>query len=34
MSGRTIIKLSMCMFDNFHLAFNFKLKVSHDVFKK
>jgi hypothetical protein len=23
----------VCMFDNFHLTFNFKSKVSHDVFK-
>ena len=23
----------VCMFDKFHLTFNFKFKVSHDVFK-
>jgi len=26
--------LAMCMFDKFHLTFNFKSKVSRDVFKK
>ena len=25
--------LSVCMFDKFHLMFNFKSKVSHDIFK-
>ena len=28
-----IIVSSVCMFDKFHLTFNFKFKVSHDVFK-
>jgi hypothetical protein len=27
------ITKTLCMFDEFHLTFNFKSKVSHDVFK-
>jgi len=29
----SIVVQSMCMFDKFHLTFNFKSKVSHDVLK-